>query len=40
VAAGDHRPGKNGKQRIVKISYHAARTLDWYIRAQARRLWW
>jgi integrase/recombinase XerD len=28
--------GKHGKQRIVKISYPAARTLDRYIRARAR----
>ena len=28
--------GKNGKQRIVKISYQAARTVDRYIRARAR----
>jgi site-specific recombinase XerD len=28
--------GKNGKQRIVKINYQAARTLDRYIRARAR----
>jgi integrase/recombinase XerD len=28
--------GKNGKQRIVKISYPAARTLDRYLRVRAR----
>jgi site-specific recombinase XerD len=28
--------GKNGKQRIVKISYPAARTLDRYIRVRSR----
>ena len=28
--------GKNGKQRIVKISYPAARTVDRYIRARSR----
>jgi site-specific recombinase XerD len=28
--------GKHGKQRIVKISYQAARTVDRYIRVRAR----
>jgi site-specific recombinase XerD len=28
--------GKDGKQRIVKISYPCARTLDRYIRARSR----
>jgi integrase/recombinase XerD len=28
--------GKNGKARIIKVSYQAARTLDRYIRARAR----
>jgi site-specific recombinase XerD len=30
--------GKNGKARIVKISYPAARTLDRYLRARARHV--
>ena len=28
--------GKAGKPRVVKISFHAARTLDRYLRARAR----
>jgi integrase len=36
VAAGEHRRGKDGKQRIVKISYPCARTLDRYLRARSR----
>jgi integrase len=36
VAPGDHRRGKGGKTRVVKISHDAARSLDWYIRVRAR----